>query len=156
MSHLARSISAPMEHVTVSFGRSETDSMLDCIEDPSQYQDEVIQDIESGKNHSDSNLTKKTDSGTTDSEGSVARNHQDVVDPDANGKGNGCGRGIVRDVRRTIGTHWVEEMSNLNCKTFAVSFFLFFACIAPAITFGAVYANATRNWIGGTYPRGCL
>lgn len=156
MSHLARSISAPMEHITVSFGRSETDSMLDCVEDPRQQQDEAIQDLESGKNHSDSNLTKKTVSGTTDSEGSFTRDHADVTDRNEGGKGNGCGKGIVRDVRRTVGTHWVEEMTNLNCKTFAVSFFLFFACIAPAITFGAVYAKATRNWIGGTFPLGVL
>lgn len=59
------------------------------------------------------------------------------------------GRGIVDDAKRTVGTHWKQEMVNLNQKTVAVSFFLFFACIAPAITFGAIYAKATNNWIGG-------
>ena len=41
-------------------------------------------------------------------------------------------------------------MTNFNLKTVAVSFFLFFACIAPAITFGAIYEKATQNWIGAT------
>ena len=30
--------------------------------------------------------------------------------------GQGWGRGIVADVKRTIGTHWKEEMVNLNSK----------------------------------------
>jgi len=45
-------------------------------------------------------------------------------------------------------TWWCQEMKNFNQKTVAVSFFLFFACIAPAITFGAVYGKATENRIG--------
>mmetsp|Transcript_14586 Transcript_14586/g.25695 ORF Transcript_14586/g.25695 Transcript_14586/m.25695 type:complete len:355 (-) Transcript_14586:839-1903(-) len=39
-------------------------------------------------------------------------------------------------------------MTNLNQTIVATTFFLFFACIAPAITFGAIYAKATGNWIG--------
>ncbi|CAJ1924399.1 unnamed protein product [Cylindrotheca closterium] len=39
-------------------------------------------------------------------------------------------------------------MTNFNTKTVAVSFFLFIAVIAPTITFGAVYAKATNNYIG--------
>ena len=39
-------------------------------------------------------------------------------------------------------------MTNFNQKTIAVSFFLFFACISPAITFGAIYGKATENQIG--------
>lgn len=62
--------------------------------------------------------------------------------------GEGCGVGIINDFRRTIGTHWVAEFTNFNQKTIAVSFFLFFACIAPAITFGAIYAKLTNNWMG--------
>lgn len=58
------------------------------------------------------------------------------------------GRGICSDFKQTVGTHWVAEMTNFNQKTVAVSFFLFFACIAPAITFGAIYAKFTHNWIG--------
>lgn len=62
--------------------------------------------------------------------------------------GNGWGRGIAADVRRTLVKNWKRDMTNLNCKTLAVSFFLFFACIAPAVTFGAIYAKATNNNIG--------
>jgi len=58
------------------------------------------------------------------------------------------GQGIVDDVKRTLGTHWRAEMSNFNQKTVAVSFFVFFACIAPAITFGAMYSKFTHYWIG--------
>lgn len=58
------------------------------------------------------------------------------------------GRGIVKDFRATVGTHWWSEMRNLNSKTVAVSFFLFIAVIAPSITFGAVYAKRTNNYMG--------
>ena len=58
------------------------------------------------------------------------------------------GRGIAKDFRRTVLTHWKSEMTNLNQTVIATTFFLFFACIAPAITFGAIYAKATGNYIG--------
>ena len=58
------------------------------------------------------------------------------------------GRGIVDDLRSTVGTYWKSEMTNFNTKTVAVSFFLFIAVIAPSITFGAVYAKRTHNYIG--------
>jgi len=59
------------------------------------------------------------------------------------------GRGILDDYRKTVGTHWCEEMTNVKgFKTVAVTLFLFFACIAPAITFGAIYAKLTHNYIG--------
>ena len=58
------------------------------------------------------------------------------------------GQGIVDDVKRTLGTHWRAEMTNFNQKTIATSFFVFFACIAPAITFGAMYSKFTHYWIG--------
>lgn len=54
---------------------------------------------------------------------------------------DGCGRGIVSDFNRTLRKHWFEEMTNLDVKVVAVSFFLFFACVAPAVTFGAIYAK---------------
>jgi hypothetical protein len=59
-----------------------------------------------------------------------------------------CGRGIVDDYKKTIGTYWWEEIINLKSKTIAVILFLFFACVAPAITFGAIYSKITNNWIG--------
>ncbi|KAL7523902.1 hypothetical protein ACHAWF_000734, partial [Thalassiosira exigua] len=63
-------------------------------------------------------------------------------------RGQGWGRRIVADFKRTILTHWKEEMVNINGKTNACSFFLYFACIAPAVTFGAIYGKATNNNIG--------
>ena len=60
----------------------------------------------------------------------------------------GWGRGIILDIKRTVGTWWIVEMTNLNLRTVAVTFFLFFACVAPAITFGALYSKFTHNWMG--------
>ena len=31
------------------------------------------------------------------------------------------GKGIVRDFKRTVGTHWIKEMTNFNQKTVAVT-----------------------------------
>jgi len=59
-----------------------------------------------------------------------------------------CGRAIVADFKRTIGTYWCQEMTNFNQKTVAVSIFIFFAAVAPAITFGAVYSKVTNDAIG--------
>jgi len=58
------------------------------------------------------------------------------------------GRGIIKDFKQTVGSYWVMEMTNLNQKTIAVSFFLFFAAITPAITFGGVYQRSTANRMG--------
>jgi hypothetical protein len=58
------------------------------------------------------------------------------------------GRGIVNDIKTTIGTHWRKEMTNFNTKTVAVSFFMFIVVIAPCITFRAVYAKRTDNYMG--------
>ena len=35
------------------------------------------------------------------------------------------GKGIIADFKRTVGTHWVEEMTNFNQKTVAVSLLMF-------------------------------
>ena len=67
---------------------------------------------------------------------------------DDDGVSGNCGRAIVREFKRTVGTWWVKEMTNFNQKTVAVSFFICFAAMAPAITFGAVYAKSTNNYIG--------
>lgn len=58
------------------------------------------------------------------------------------------GRGIRDDFRETVGTWWFAEMKNFSSKTIAVSLFLFIAVIAPSITFGAVYAKRTNNYMG--------
>jgi len=64
--------------------------------------------------------------------------------------GHGWGRGIVSDFKNTIAKHWFKEILNFNTKTIGVSIFLFIAVIAPTITFGAVYAKMTNNYIGAS------
>ena len=58
------------------------------------------------------------------------------------------GKGIVADFKRTVGTHWVKEMTNFNQKTVAVTMLLFISVIAPTLTFGAVYGKVTGNQMG--------
>lgn len=60
----------------------------------------------------------------------------------------GWGRGIIQDFRQTIQKYWWQEVKNFNFKTVGVSLFLFIAVIAPSITFGAVYAKRTNNYMG--------
>lgn len=59
-----------------------------------------------------------------------------------------CGRGIVRDAKTAVIPNWWKQMSVVNQKTIGVAFFMFFAAVAPAVTFGAVYAQATNNYFG--------
>ena len=40
-------------------------------------------------------------------------------------------------------------MTNFNFKT-VISFFVYLACIAPAITFGAMYTKLTGGWMGAS------
>jgi hypothetical protein len=58
------------------------------------------------------------------------------------------GKGIISEFKKCIIEHWVEEMTNFNLKTIAVSLFLFITVIAPTLTFGAVYGKSTANNIG--------
>jgi hypothetical protein len=58
------------------------------------------------------------------------------------------GRGIVNDIRSTVGTHWFKEMINFNQKTIAVTLLMFITIISPTLTFGAVYGKSTNNEIG--------
>lgn len=58
------------------------------------------------------------------------------------------GKGLIADVKRTVGTHWWNEMTTFNQKTVAVSLLMFITVIAPTLTFGAVYGKSTGNSIG--------
>lgn len=58
------------------------------------------------------------------------------------------GKGLCADVKRTVLTHWVSEMTNFNQKTVAVSLLMFITVIAPTLTFGAVYSTNMDNRIG--------
>lgn len=58
------------------------------------------------------------------------------------------GKGIISDIRSTVGTYWLKEMINFNQKTVAVTLLLFITIISPTLTFGAVYGKSTNNAIG--------
>ncbi|GAX27540.1 solute carrier family 4 (anion exchanger), member 2 [Fistulifera solaris] len=58
------------------------------------------------------------------------------------------GKGILKDFKTTVGTHWREEMTNFNQKTVAVSMLMFITVIAPTLAFGASYSTATESHIG--------
>ena len=73
---------------------------------------------------------------------------EDAWEDECENEGTVHKSGIITEFKATIGSHWIKEMTNFNQKTIAVSFFLFFAAIAPAITFGAIYAKVTNNFIG--------
>lgn len=62
--------------------------------------------------------------------------------------GKPWGRGLYDEVKSTIGTHWVSEVTNFNQKTVAVSALMFITVVAPTLTFGAVYSRNTENHIG--------
>jgi len=58
------------------------------------------------------------------------------------------GRGIIADVKRTVGTHWCNEVSNFNKKTVAVSLQILIIIIPPTLAFGASYSKMSENRIG--------
>ena len=78
-----------------------------------------------------------------DTPGNIENDDSHENEPDSPGEHTGCFQmqNIVQDFKQTVGTHWLREMINFNQKTIGVSFFLFFAAVAPAITFGAIYAK---------------
>jgi hypothetical protein len=89
-----------------------------------------------------STLLLQASGKTEEDDSSGDNNHHGPTTPQT------FGRGIMNDIKTTIGTHWWKEMTNFNTKTVAVSFFMFIAVIAPCITFGAVYAKRTNNYMG--------
>lgn len=58
------------------------------------------------------------------------------------------GVGIINDIRRTVGSHWVEEMTNFNNKTIAVSCLIFISILPPTLAFGASYGSMSNNGMG--------
>mmetsp|Transcript_60912 Transcript_60912/g.149145 ORF Transcript_60912/g.149145 Transcript_60912/m.149145 type:complete len:606 (+) Transcript_60912:939-2756(+) len=58
------------------------------------------------------------------------------------------GKGIIGDIRQTVLTWWVKEMTNFNQKTIAVTLLIFITIISPTLAFGATYGGVTNNLIG--------
>jgi mannitol/fructose-specific phosphotransferase system IIA component (Ntr-type) len=58
------------------------------------------------------------------------------------------GGGLLRDLRRRLPHYWSDIREGLHTKSISSTLFLFFACVAPAVTFGGVMATYTDNHIG--------
>ncbi len=56
--------------------------------------------------------------------------------------------GIIQDFRRRWPHYWADFRDGLHTKSISSTLFLFFACLAPAITFGGLMATMTGNYIG--------
>ena len=56
--------------------------------------------------------------------------------------------GVIQDIRRRL-PHYVSDFRDgIHSKSLASTLFLFFACLAPAVTFGGIMAELTDNHIG--------
>ena len=58
------------------------------------------------------------------------------------------GKGIARDYKARIPFYLSDIKDGLNVQCLAVTLFLFFACLSPAVGFGALYGVATDGAIG--------
>lgn len=60
----------------------------------------------------------------------------------------GLFKGIVRDYKRRMPLYKSDIQDGFNSQCLAATMFLFFACLAPAVGFGALYSAATNGSIG--------
>ena len=118
----------------ISFGKDKDDDDDDDDDDNSENKNK------NNNNNENESPDNKIGGGVCADNNDTHQHQQqdgnDDHDLHGNNKKKTWGRGIVSDFRRTVLTHWVKEMTNLNQTVIATTFFLFFACIAPAITFG--------------------
>lgn len=56
--------------------------------------------------------------------------------------------GVIQDIRRRWPWYASDFQDGLHVKSVASTLFLFFACLAPAVTFGGIMAELTDNHIG--------
>ena len=56
--------------------------------------------------------------------------------------------GIVRDYRMRLPLYKSDVVDGLNVQCLAATLFLFFACLAPAVGFGALFGSVTNGAIG--------
>ena len=56
--------------------------------------------------------------------------------------------GLAGDLRRRLPHYWSDIRDGLQSKCIAATIFMFFACLAPAITFGGIMGLATHGAIG--------
>jgi len=60
----------------------------------------------------------------------------------------GIGKGIKRDYKARLPLYASDITDGLNTQCLAATLFLFFACLAPAVGFGGLFAVATNGAIG--------
>ena len=58
------------------------------------------------------------------------------------------GKGILRDYSARLPLYVSDFKDGLNTQCLAATLFLFFACLAPAVGFGGLFAVATNGSIG--------
>lgn len=58
--------------------------------------------------------------------------------------------GLIADIKRTSETYFQDFKDGMNSKSLASIFFLFFACLAPAIAFGGLLEVQTDGAVGVT------
>ena len=56
--------------------------------------------------------------------------------------------GVMNDIRRRLPHYRRDFTDGFTMKSLSATIFLFFACLAPAITFGGIMAGVTDNHIG--------
>ena len=56
--------------------------------------------------------------------------------------------GIIQDIRRRLPHYAHDFRDGIHSKSLASILFLYFACLAPAVTFGGIMAELTDNHIG--------
>ena len=74
------------------------------------------------------------------------------LDPNAGqvvlGEAQPWGKGVLNDIKSTVGTWWFKEVTTFNQKTIAVSLLMFISIIPPTLAFGASYGKMSNNKIG--------
>ena len=56
--------------------------------------------------------------------------------------------GVLQDLKRRAPNYLSDYRDGLHLKSVSATLFLFFACLAPAVTFGGIMAELTGNQIG--------